>query len=133
MIISIVCSAVFSLVCIAYAQDLVQLKIEYGAVCKDVVERSPVGESTSFSSDVGKLYCFTTITGAAEPTEVVHVWYYGEQEMARVPLAVKSPRWRTYSSKLIRPGDTGPWKVVITDRDGNKLEAYHFLIFEGNS
>ncbi|MDT8274073.1 MAG: DUF2914 domain-containing protein [Desulfomonilia bacterium] len=115
----------------ASAEDHAGLKVDYGTVSRNVVDLKPVGESTSFPSNVGRLYCFTAIKGAVDPTEIIHVWYHGDQEAARVPLAVKSSLWRTYSSKEIRPTDTGPWKVLITDAQGNKLEIFHFLVFEG--
>jgi hypothetical protein len=112
------------------AQDLSDLAVEYGAVCEDVVNREVVAASTSFPSSIEKLYCFTKITGATEPTNITHVWYYGETERARVVLAVKSSIWRTYSSKLIQPGEVGMWRVDVIDSGGRVLETYRFDIYK---
>ena len=70
-----------------------------------VVDREPVDDVEVFPIQDGKLYCFTRITGAGEPTTVYHLWYYGEQLMSRVELPVNSPDWRTWSAKFSwRPG-----------------------------
>jgi hypothetical protein len=112
------------------AQDLSDLAVEYGAVCEDVVNRDVVAASTSFPSSIERLYCFTKITGAKEPTNINHIWYYGETERARVVLAVKSSSWRTYSSKLIQSSEVGMWRVDVIDSDGRVLESYRFDIYK---
>jgi len=107
-----------------------ELEIGYGAICKYVENHEVVWESTSFPSDVKKVYCFTKILGAKEPTAVRHVWYYGNTELASVELAVKTKSWRTYSSKLIMPDQTGPWHVDVVDNKGSIIETYRFDIFK---
>ena len=113
-----------------YAQDLSGLAVEYGAVCEKVIGLEVVAASTSFPSSIEKLYCFTKIVGANEPTQITHVWYYDETEHARVELDVKSKDWRTYSSKLILPHETGKWHVDVLDKDGRILETYRFDIYQ---
>lgn len=111
------------------AQELSDLTVEYGAVCEDVVNHEAVAMSTSFPASIGRLYCLTKITGAKEQTRIAHIWYYGETERARVELEVKSSSWRTYSSKLIQPHETGQWHVDIADKEGRILETYRFDIY----
>jgi len=113
-----------------YAQDLSDLTVEFGTICENVVNHEVVAASTSFQSSIGKLYCFTKIIGAKEPTQISHVWYYGETERARIELAVKSASWRTYSSKLIQPHETGTWHVDVLDSDGRILETYRFDMYQ---
>lgn len=96
-------------------------------VCADVVEREPVQTSTSFSADVGQLYCFTEIRGA-EGTTVTHAWIHEGTTRARVELPVRSNRWRTWSSKQILPEWTGAWQVKILDADGVVLETLDFVV-----
>ncbi|MDY6844699.1 MAG: DUF2914 domain-containing protein, partial [Thermodesulfobacteriota bacterium] len=81
-----------------HAQESLSLTVENGAICLDVINREIIDAGTSFSVSVGKLYCFTRIVGAHNPTSVTHVWNYGETERARVTLEVNSANWRTYSS-----------------------------------
>ena len=103
------------------------LEVIRGVICRDVIDREPVDGGTQFAPSVGKLYCFTQITGAQGPTEVFHVWYFAETERARVSLSVNGSSWRTYSSKIIQPHEIGDWRVDVLDPEGKVLET---LLFE---
>ena len=112
----------------AIAADDVQL--ETAVISSDVVDREPVNVGTRFQSMVGRLFCFTKIVGAANPTEVAHVWYYGDVERARVSLSVRGSTWRTYSSKLIQAHEIGNWRVEVLDSAGNLMETLQFEIVQ---
>ena len=58
----------------ATVQEPSNLQVEVAAVCKDVIDRAPVEAGSSFPASVGRLFCFTKITGAVDPTHVTHVW-----------------------------------------------------------
>lgn len=103
------------------------LKIE-AALCKSVEKREPVGQDTVFPSDVGRVYCWSLVTGATEPTSITHVWCYGEKELARVELEIKSGWFRTWSYKTILPNWTGSWRVEILDSEGNLLKKLDFSV-----
>ena len=109
-------------------QEPSTLQVEVGAVCKDVVDRAPKDAGTSFPASVGKLFCFTKITGALKPTHVTHVWSFDGTERARVELAVNSPSWRTYSSKNIESQEVGAWRVEVLDAAGNVLQTLNFEV-----
>jgi hypothetical protein len=109
------------------AQQPEGLEVIRAAICRDVVGREPVDAGTHFEPSVGKLYCFTQITGAQGPTEIFHVWYFAETERARVPLSVNAGSWRTYSSKIIQSHEIGDWRVDVLDPEGKVLET---LVFE---
>jgi hypothetical protein len=99
--------------------------------CTDVKERQPVGEAENFSSDVGKVWCFTVIKGAKEETEIKHCWYYKDKKMCEVPLKIRpSSSFRTYSNKRISPEQTGKWTVKVVDANGNVLKEASFTIGE---
>ena len=110
------------------AQASDTLEVVAAAICKDVVDREAVDVGNSFSTTVPRLYCFTKIVGASQPTEVVHVWSYGDVERARVSLSVKAATWRTYSSKAIQAYEIGTWRVDVLDAAGNLLETINFEI-----
>lgn len=112
----------------AAAQEAKTVEVAAAAICKDVVDREAVDVATRFSNLVPRLYCFTKVLSSEIPTEVVHVWRYGDVERARVTLAVKAAAWRTYSSKAIQPHEIGPWRVDVLDASGNLLEAVNFEI-----
>jgi hypothetical protein len=84
------------------------------------------------ADDIGRVYCWSTITGARRDTVVEHVWYWQEREMARVRLAVRGPRWRTWSSKQIARVWSGTWRVEVVTTDGTPLDV-RFLTVESTS
>ena len=110
----------------AAAAMAADLQVEEAVVCTNVVDRQPVDSAVSFPASVGRLYFFTRITGAPEPAQVVHVWYYGDVERARVTLAVNGSNWRTYSSKVVQLHEVGAWRVEVLDADGNNLHTVQF-------
>ena len=112
----------------AGAQQANKVQVVAAAICKDVVEREAVDVGTQFPNSVSRLYCFTKAVSSEIPTEIVHVWSYGDVERARVSLAVKAATWRTYSSKAIQSHEIGPWRVDVLDTSGNLLETINFEI-----
>jgi hypothetical protein len=109
-------------------QQAAQLEVSVAAICRDVVDREPDGYGISFPVSVGKLYCFTKITGAQSPTQITHVWFFDGNERARIDLAVNSSSWRTYSSKIIQPHELGTWRVDVLDSGGNVLKRLEFEV-----
>ena len=112
----------------AGAQEAGKVQVVAAAICKDVVEREAVDVGTQFPNSVSRLYCFTKVASAEIPTEIVHVWSYGDVERARVSLTVKAASWRTYSSKAIQSHEVGSWRVDVLDTAGNLLETINVEI-----
>lgn len=110
------------------AQQAGSLEVVSASICKDVVNREAIDAANSFAVTVGRLYCFSAFDGIQNSTEIVHTWYFGETQRARVTLGVQPPRWRTYSSKIIQAHEIGTWRVEITDASGNQLETIQFEI-----
>ena len=104
------------------------MQVEVGVISRDVIDRAPVEAGSSFPVSVGKLFCFTKITGALNPTHVTHVWSFDGTERARVELAVNSPSWRTYSSKNIENQGVGAWRVEVVDSAGQVLQTLNFEV-----
>ena len=111
-----------------HAQQTGNLNVASAVICKNIVDRQPVEPGTSFSASAGRLYCYSKIADIQNSTQIVHVWYFGDTERARIPLKVNPPSWRTYSSKLIQSHETGKWQVKILDASGNSLEDVEFEI-----
>jgi hypothetical protein len=110
----------------AQMQD--KIEVADAAICKDVVDREAVDVGTRFPNSVQRLYCYTKIVGADQPTEIVHVWNYGDVERARITLSVKSSNWRTFSSKVIQAHEIGAWRVDVLDTAGNLLKTIDFEV-----
>jgi hypothetical protein len=102
------------------AQESNRLEVVAAAISKNVVAREAMDVGNRFSNSTPRLYCFTKIVGASQPTEVVHVWSYSGVERARISLAVRAASWRTH--------EIGPWRVDVLDTSGNLLETINFEI-----
>lgn len=116
---------------ILFTVSLVQaqeLKISQFDFATGIEDRQPVEVDTSFAADIGNVFCFTHVEGASDTTEIAHVWYYKDEEKARINLDVESNDWRTWSSKSILPSWTGRWRVMIENSDGNVLASKTFVI-----
>jgi len=96
--------------------------------CRSIEERKPVDADSLFADTVGKVYCFTRVTGATDTTTIYHVWYHEDEEMARVELTVRSSPWRTWSSKQILKEWNGIWRVDILLPEGRLLRSKEFLV-----
>jgi len=96
------------------------------AIAMDVVDRMPVDTASTFSADVGQLWCWTKITGA-EGMTIEHVWSYGEWEWV-VPLQIGGSPWRTYTSKKVMADWTGDWTVTVRTSAGEVLETINFTV-----
>ncbi len=110
------------------AGDAWGLRAENVVIGRAVEARDPVGVGTVFDGDVGQLVCHSLILGAEGETTIHHVWYWNAEKMADVPLTIRSPRFRTYSSKKILPHWTGPWRVEVVSSDGELLEMTEFVV-----
>jgi hypothetical protein len=123
-----ICAAIMSLCLLIPVSSHAQPSIEAASICTGVADREPVDAGTSFAVANERLYCYSKIDNITEATEIVHVWYFGETERARISLGVKPPAWRTYSSKIIQTHEIGSWRVEILDASGNLLETVKFEV-----
>ncbi len=104
------------------------LQVVDSAITTAIENQMPVDRIETHPSGYGKLYCFTKVVGAEGETEVTHVWFYQENELARVALPIRSADWRTYSSKRFLPQWSGQWRVQVLDAAGNELASIPFQL-----
>ncbi len=104
------------------------LRVADGTITSAIENQTPVDRIESYPADFGKLYCFTRIVGAQGDTEITHVWYFQDNELARVTLPVRSSDWRTYSSKRFLPQWAGDWRVVVLDGELNEIATIPFRL-----
>src|SRR5205823_10621794 len=74
-----------------------------------------------------KVVGWSKVEGAQEPTEITHVWIYKGNEIAAVPLSVKSSFFRTYSRKTVT-SFVGPWTFQVKDSGGKVLAEKKFEV-----
>ena len=96
----------------------------------DVKDHEIVGEASSFPGDTDKVVAWTRVTGAAQPTQVFHVWKLDGKEMSKVTLNVQSASYRTYSRKSVA-GNPGKWSVEVQDNSGKVLASKDFTVEAG--
>ena len=121
--------ATVCLFCLVFQDARAQgLNVEDMIFCTSVENRRPRGPGIAFPDSVGRVYCFTKITGATEETKVIHVWHYKKEEIFRIELDVKASTWRTWSYKTIVEEWTGHWRVDILSASGNLLKSNVFVI-----
>ena len=118
---------IIAVVSVSFAQAA-DLRVADGMITSAIENQMPVDKIESYRADFGKLYCFTRIVGAQGDTEITHVWYFQDDELARVTLPVRSSDWRTYSSKRFLPQWAGEWRVVVLDGEQNEIAAIPFLL-----
>ncbi|GJM45027.1 MAG: hypothetical protein DHS20C21_18690 [Gemmatimonadota bacterium] len=115
------------------AQSTADISLAELAVCLGVEERTPVGEAEQFSSDVGKLWCFTKVLNADAPTQVFHRWYVGDRLVNEIPINVGASHWRCWSAKTIQPSWTGTCRVEILTESGDVIGTQEFQLSPGAS
>jgi len=104
------------------------LRVSEMVFCAGVSSMTPVAAADTFPSDIFSIYCFNRIAGASGTTAVLHRWYYEDRNLANIELPVKSPLWRTWSSKKMTSGLRGKWKVDVTELDGTVIDSGTFCL-----
>ncbi|MFQ6608290.1 MAG: DUF2914 domain-containing protein [Fidelibacterota bacterium] len=100
-------------------------------ICRDVNEktREVIRPGKEFPGDVGKLFCFTAVKAEALRDSIIHVWYYNNWEMTRVPIEVlRGNFYRVWSHKTILPKWTGDWYVAVINSKGEEIGRKEFRI-----
>lgn len=106
------------------------LKITTAVLTTRIERRKPEIQTVTnrFPPTVNKLYFFTWVKGADEPTTTVHEWYWKGNLVAKVPLKIESSSYRTWSSKNIMTTQTGQWSVLAKREDGSIAKKLAFFV-----
>ncbi len=105
-----------------------KLALVQAATCEGVSDTSPKNRAIVFPLKIGKIYYFNTFDPVPEKTIIYHKWYFRDKLRARVKLSLKTPRWSTFSRIGLRDDDKGPWRVEITDEEGNIFGILRFSV-----
>jgi hypothetical protein len=97
-------------------------------ICTSITDRACTGGAATFDASVGKLYCWSQITGGTGDGSIKHVWSHAGKVVAEVSLAIKGSRWRTWSAKTIPADWTGEWEVKVVDAAGAELKSVKFIV-----
>ena len=99
-------------------------------ICTEITERACTGGALAFDASVGKLYCWSQITGGSGEATIKHIWSHAGKVVLEVPLTIKGNHWRTWSSKNIAASQTGEWEVKVVDASGNTINSVTFTVGE---
>jgi hypothetical protein len=110
------------------ALEAQEVTVSQAVVAAGVEDREPVGEADHFTADVERIYFFTVLEGDFPESQFEHVWLHDGEEVARVALTARGPRWRTWSSKAMIPEWAGDWTVRVVDANGRELASATFRL-----
>lgn len=98
-------------------------------VCREVKNNSPLYTGTRFSTDIGRIHCYSSINNNSGKSNIIyHIWYMNGTLVAKVRIRVaKGEGVASFSNRDINSSDKGKWKVEITDSDKKILDT---IIFE---
>jgi hypothetical protein len=99
-------------------------------LCEDIKDSVPQNATSVFSIERRTAICFTAFDPVSRKTVIYHHWYHRDVPSARIKLTLKPPRWASYSSIQLRAEDIGPWRVEITDDQGNIFHVLRFSVTE---
>lgn len=104
------------------------VKVDQMVLCAAVKDRTPIGVADTFPADIYAVYCFTRILGAQDTATVMHSWLRKGKKLSNVELSVRSPVWRTWSRKKMRPDLKGEWEVKVIGPDGKAIASKKFFL-----
>jgi hypothetical protein len=87
-----------------------------------VVDREPIDSIDALDTEQTEVAFFTELRDFTGET-VIHRWEHGGRVVAEVPVEVRGPRWRAYSTKQLDPAEAGDWTVSVVDASGQVLES----------
>ena len=101
-------------------------------ICKDIVNRTPVGTDNYFTNKVDTLYCYTRIQNTGGKQELAHQWYYNDQLVTTVRYNIKTSNiYRSWTRKTIFSHQVGKWRVDVLDSAEVLIGSKSFYINDG--
>jgi hypothetical protein len=97
-------------------------------VCEDMKDGSPINQGIVFPVGAGKVVCYSTFDPVPRKTFIYHNWYRKDELNTSIRLVLQPPRWACYSTIQLREIDKGPWRIEITDQEGQVLSILRFSI-----
>jgi len=97
-------------------------------VCEDIRDGGPLNPGVVFPVGVGKVVCYTSFDPVPRKTVIYHTWYRRDELNSKIRLVLQPPRWASYSTIQLREIDKGPWRIEVTDQEGQVLSTLRFSI-----
>lgn len=103
-------------------------KLTQAVICEQIDNQRPINSGWVFSVMAHKIHCLTSFDKIVDTQFIIHRWYFRDNPVATFRLALQPPKWSTFSSLQIRDMDKGPWRVDITDTQGQLIKALRFSV-----
>jgi len=100
--------------------------------CGSVIDRQYVSPKTRFSlKEDPTPVVWMTVLSDNPPFTLTHVYYMNDRKYCEVPLSIRYPHMRTWSSvTLNHPDHAGEWRVEVITGSGVKLDQIEFTVVE---
>jgi hypothetical protein len=105
-----------------------KLTLVKAVMCEEIDGLTPKNPAIVFSIALGRVSCFTSFDPVPTDGYVCHSWFFRDRLSTKIKLSLQPPRWSTFSSIQLREADQGPWRVEITDQEGQLLRQLRFSI-----
>jgi hypothetical protein len=97
-------------------------------MCEEIRDGLPVNETIVCPVSVGRVACYTAFDPVPSRSVIYHNWYRKDELNTKIRLVLQPPRWAAYSTIQLREIDKGPWRIEITDQEGQVLNILRFSI-----
>ena len=104
------------------------LTLVQAVMCEGIKDYKPLNPGIVFSVNIETVSCFTSFDGVRQRTFIYQTWFHRDGLSTRRKLYLQPPRWSTFSSIQLRETDKGPWRVEVTDEEGQVLRVLRFSI-----
>ena len=104
------------------------LTLVRAVMCETIAGYEPANAAVVFSINTGRISCYTSFANIPSTTHTTHRWFRRDVLVTTKRLALKPPRWATYSSIQLREADKGPWRVEILDEQDRLLSTLRFSV-----
>ena len=104
--------------------------LKKAVMCEGLKDGLPLDQTIVFDVSKGSAYCWSDFDPVSVDGFIYHKWYRNGELVYNQQLAVRPPRWATYSHLRLRQADVGPWRLDITDENDNILKTIRFSITE---
>ena len=105
-----------------------KLGLARAVMCETIQEYAPVNPAVVFSIERGRISCFTEFNPVPEQTYIHHKWYRKDSLVTDKRLTINPPSWSSFTSMQLRDADKGPWRVEVTDVNGEIMQTLRFSI-----
>lgn len=107
------------------------IRVASAVVCSGVRRHHPRDEIEVFQiAPATRAFVWTDVRTASPPMRIEHIYYLNGVRYCTVPLEIRYPRMRTWSSVMLQQTDlSGDWRVDIRS-GGDILKTVRFSVLE---